>query len=61
MGPCYVALDDARAQAAGLRARFMPSAHPESLAARARAPASAEECANALQSQRRRPGKAAAA
>ena len=48
VGPCYVAIDDARAQAAGLRARFMPSAHRESQAARARARASAEECANAL-------------
>jgi hypothetical protein len=47
-GPCYVALDDARAQAAGLRARFMPSAHRESLAARAQARTSAEECASAL-------------
>ncbi len=48
VGPRYVELDEARAQAAKLRARFYPAAHRESLAAREQARISAEACAAAL-------------
>ena len=50
-GRLYVELDEARAQAFRLRARFMPSAHRESLAAREAARLSAEECARGLTRQ----------
>ncbi len=47
VAPRYVELDEARAQAAKLRARFYPAAHRESLAAREQARVSAEACAAA--------------
>lgn len=48
LGPRYVELDEARAQAAKLRSRFVPAAHRESLAARDQARVSAQEYAHAL-------------
>jgi hypothetical protein len=47
-GPRYLEFDEARAQAAKLRARFMPAAHRASIEARETARACAEECALAL-------------
>lgn len=50
-GPRYVEFDEARAQAAKLRARFYPAAHRESIAAREQARATAEACAAAAARQ----------
>ena len=47
VGPRYVELDETRALAAKLRARFYPAAHRESLQAREQARISAEACAAA--------------
>lgn len=47
VGPRYVALDEAQAQSAKLRARFYPAAHRESIAVRDQARRSAEACAAA--------------
>jgi hypothetical protein len=48
LGPLYIELDESRAHAAKLRARFMPSAHRESIVSRERARVSAADCARAL-------------
>ncbi len=48
LGPLYVELDESRAQAAKLRARFMPAAHREALGSWEQARVSAADCARAL-------------
>ncbi len=46
LGPRYIQLDEARAQAAQLRARYIPTAHKDAIAARQLVRQSAEECEN---------------
>ena len=47
LGPRYIQLDEARAQAAQLRAKYFPTAHKDAIAARQLVRQSTEECANA--------------